>query len=510
MDENENIISLVDVTKIFDKTFTAVDNVSLDIKRGEFVTLLGPSGCGKTTILRMIGGFDIPTSGKIMLGNEEITNLPPYKRPINTVFQHYALFPNLDVYDNIAFGLKLKKIPYETTDRKGRKVTKYKKLSAEEIDEKVANALKLVNLSEMEDRDIHNLSGGQQQRVAIARAIVNEPKVLLLDEPLSALDHKMRLDMQMELKEMHRKLGITFIYVTHDQEEALSMSDKIVIMKSGSIQQIGTPEQIYNEPVSAYVADFIGESNIYGATMSGKKKVRFLSASWDCIDDFPLNEKVDVVIRPEDVLLGKKDKGTINAKIISKVFKGEDYSYVLKVGKNEVLCRDKKSFNVGDEVSISIEDENIQVMHKELTENRWDDAEIDRNGNLIIGEDSFSCNIEQLVPNGKLEEEGSSIVIDQKTHRKYDFQDAILIATCPFNAITLSDDLESGSAKGRIVSAVWIGDHYQYLVRTEEEEDFVVDSEETRNEGDIVSVEIAKEKITLKLKKDLNEYGEDL
>ena len=244
------IISLQGVSKVFNGN-TVVDDFNLDITKGEFVTFLGPSGCGKTTTLRMIAGFEIPSEGKILLNGEDITKIPPYKRPINTVFQRYALFPHLDVYDNVAFGLKLKKVPVEITKKDGSKVTKMKHLSASEIDKKVARALKIVDLEELEDRDISTLSGGQQQRVAIARAIVNEPEILLLDEPLGALDLKMRKEMQLELKEMHKKLGITFIYVTHDQEEALTMSDTIVVMKSGEIQQVGSPIQIYNEPVNA-------------------------------------------------------------------------------------------------------------------------------------------------------------------------------------------------------------------------------------------------------------------
>jgi spermidine/putrescine transport system ATP-binding protein len=322
----------------------------------------------------MIAGFDIPTSGKILLNGQDITNLPPYERPVNTVFQHYALFPNLDVYDNIAFGLKIKKIPVKQPTGRATKSPRWSIFRMKSSIRKSPRALDIVDMSEMEDRDIANLSGGQQQRVAIARAIVNEPQVFLLDEPLSALDHKMRQDMQIELKEMHKKLGITFIYVTHDQEEALSMSDTIVVMKDGAIQQVGTPESIYNEPTNAYVADFIGESNIYNGTMVGKQQVRFLNAVWNCIDDFPLNEKVDVVIRPEDVEIGNPGKGTVDGVIASRVFKGEDYSYVINVGKNEVLCRDTHAREVGQAVSIHVVKENLQIMHKDLTENEWEDA----------------------------------------------------------------------------------------------------------------------------------------
>lgn len=257
-----NIIELKHITKTFEDGFVAVEDFNLTVKRGEFVTFLGPSGCGKTTTLRMIAGFEIPTEGEILLDGKEIGNLPPNKRPINTVFQRYALFPHLNIFDNIAFGLKLKK------------------LSKDEIKRKVKKVLEMVDLEGFETRKVATLSGGQQQRIAIARALVNEPQILLLDEPLGALDLKMRKEMQLELKSMHERLGITFIYVTHDQEEALTMSDKIVVMSEGRMQQIGTPEDIYNEPKNAFVADFIGESNIFTGIMTDKLKVRFCGAEF--------------------------------------------------------------------------------------------------------------------------------------------------------------------------------------------------------------------------------------
>ena len=281
----ENIIELKHITKNFDDNFTAVDDFNLEVQRGEFVTFLGPSGCGKTTTLRMIAGFEMPTEGEILLNGKDISKLPPNKRPINTVFQRYALFPHLNIYDNIAFGLKLKKLPKA------------------EIEKKVKKALEMVDLEGFEDRRVQTLSGGQQQRIAIARSLVNEPEILLLDEPLGALDLKMRKEMQLELKEMHERLGITFIYVTHDQEEALTMSDKIVVMSEGRIQQIGTPEDIYNEPKNAFVADFIGESNIFNGIMTGKLKVRFCGAEFECLDDVEHGTQVDVVVRPEDILI---------------------------------------------------------------------------------------------------------------------------------------------------------------------------------------------------------------
>ena len=505
MEEKQTIIALKHVTKSFEDGVTVVDDFNLDVKEGEFITILGPSGCGKTTTLRMIAGFELPSSGVILLNGQDISLLPPHKRPVNTVFQHYALFPHLDVYDNVAFGLRLKKVPVEVTKRNGEKVIKMKKLPAKVIDERVARALKIVDLDEMEDRDVSTLSGGQQQRVAIARAIVNEPKVLLLDEPLSALDHKMRKDMQVELKEMHKRLGITFFYVTHDQEEALTMSDRIIVMKRGLIQQIGTPEDIYNEPVNAFVADFIGESNIYNGTMMDETVVRFINANWTCPKEegFPKNEKVDIVVRPEDVILGEKGKGTVDGVIESKIFKGVHYEYIVKVGKNEVLCRDTHDHPVGEAVSLSVEPNNIQLMHKELTINEYTDAVIDRDNRVIIGEDPFDCDITQLLPGSRLDEDGYLISKDGK---KYDLKDCPVVAEVSLDKVQLSDDLSAGNSQGTIISSVWIGDHYQYIIRTDDDEDFVVNSPYSWNEDDIVSISIAKEDIVLRLKKGIEDY----
>ena len=309
VENNGKIIQLVDVCKEFDGT-SVVENFNLYVRKGEFITFLGPSGCGKTTTLRMIAGFELPTSGKILLNGEDISVLPPNLRPVNTVFQKYALFPHLNVFDNVAFGLKQKRVETTYTDKKGNTKIKMEKLPKAVIAEKVKKALEIVDLSGFEKRSISTLSGGQQQRIAIARAIVNEPEILLLDEPLGALDLKMRKEMQLELKAMHKRLGITFIYVTHDQEEALTMSDTIVVMSDGAIQQIGTPEMIYNEPKNTFVADFIGESNIFTGVMPKDGLVRFCGKPFTCLDaGFEKDEPVDVVVRPEDVQITTPENG---------------------------------------------------------------------------------------------------------------------------------------------------------------------------------------------------------
>ena len=492
----EKIIELIGITKSYDGV-TVVDNENLYIRKGEFVTLLGPSGCGKTTTLRMIAGFEIPDSGKILLNGKDITTLPPYMRPVNTVFQRYALFPHLNVYDNIAYGLKLKtvNVTYENDD--GKRYTKKQRLSKAVIAEKVKKALKMVDLEDFEKRDVTTLSGGQQQRIAIARAIVNEPEILLLDEPLGALDLKMRKDMQLELKEMHKKLGITFIYVTHDQEEALTMSDTIVVMKDGVIQQIGTPTDIYNEPKSAFVADFIGDSNIFSGTIVGDRKVRFLGKTFDMVDDFELNEKVDVVVRPEDVFLVDEGLGQVDGVITSSIFKGVHYEMVMQIGKSELVIQDTVERKTGTRASAIIKPDDIHIMHKEFVSNVYDGV-ITKHNTVAFAEGEFECDVTQLYPGSHIDEEEYLVLANGE---KLDLTDVEVKVEIGLKDIEIIDNEDDGEAHGEIVSIIYKGDHYQVIVRTpEDEEDFVIDTEYAWNENDKVSVKVAPEKIKLTLK----------
>ena len=342
----KKIIELKNITKAFDGE-TVLNNISLDIYDNEFLTLLGPSGCGKTTLLRIISGFVQPDEGEIVFMGEDITDVPPHKRNVNTVFQKYALFPHLNVYENIAFPLREKKVPKD------------------EIDKKVKEMLKLVMLSGFERRNVTSLSGGQQQRVAIARALVNHPKVLLLDEPLSALDLKLRKDMQQELKNIQKSTGITFVFVTHDQEEALSMSDTIVVMSEGVIQQIGTPVDIYNEPENAFVADFIGESNIIDGVMLEDGKARFSGQTFTCLDKgFAPKEPVDIVIRPEDVDIVPVEKGMLEGVVTSVTFMGVHYEIIVDVKGFKWMIQTTDFVDVDEHIGIFLEPDAIHVMKK--------------------------------------------------------------------------------------------------------------------------------------------------
>lgn len=342
----KKIIELKNISKNFEDQ-QVLKGIDLNIYENEFLTLLGPSGCGKTTLLRIIGGFEEPSNGQLIFDGKDISKVPPYKREVNTVFQKYALFPFLNVADNIAFGLNLKKVDKDV------------------IEKKVSKMLELVGLKGFEKRDVTLLSGGQQQRVAIARALVNEPKVLLLDEPLGALDAKLRKDMQTELKKIQKEVGITFIFVTHDQEEALSMSDTIVVLNDGVIQQIGTPMDIYNEPQNRFVAEFIGESNIIEGNMIKDCLVNFDGIDWECVDKgFKDNEDIEVVLRPEDMDVVEPEAGKVSGTIISKVFMGVHYEYLVETKNRNYKVHTTENYEIGKKVGLTIDPFDIQVMHK--------------------------------------------------------------------------------------------------------------------------------------------------
>ncbi len=458
MVKSDTVISLRQVSKSFAGK-KVLDNVSINIRKGEFVTLLGPSGCGKTTTLRLIAGFLAPDEGEILLDGRDISSIPPYKRPFNTVFQRYALFPHLDVYDNIAFGLKLRKLP------------------SDEIDKKVRRVLKLVSMTDYEDRDVSTLSGGQQQRVAIARAIVNQPKILLLDEPLAALDLKMRKDMQIELKEMHSKLGITFIYVTHDQEEALTLSDTIVVMNEGKIQQTGSPVDIYNEPQNSFVADFIGESNILNGTMVRDRRVEFAGHAFDCVDEgFGENVPVDVVIRPEDIYIMNQLEGAqFSATVKSCTFKGVHYEMFVDTDSGyELMIQDYNAFEVGSTVGLIIRPNDIQVMRKERLCNTFEGEMVDGNHVRFLGEE-FECR-----PQPGLEA-GDKVQV-----------------SIAFNKVELLDHQEDGMLEGEVHFLLYKGDHYHLTILTDGGDHIWVDTNDIWDKGDLVGISFEAKDIKIK------------
>lgn len=475
----DNIIELRHISKVYsDNGFKAVDDFNLEVKRGEFVTFLGPSGCGKTTTLRMIAGFEMPTSGEILLNGEDISQLPANKRPINTVFQRYALFPHMNIYDNIAFGLKLKKLPKE------------------EIRKKVKRVLDIVDLEGFENRKISTLSGGQQQRIAIARALVNEPEILMLDEPLGALDLKMRQEMQIELKHMHDELGITFIYVTHDQEEALTMSDKIVVLSEGRIQQIGTPEDIYNEPQNAFVADFIGESNIFKGIMTGHMKVRFCGGEFIGMDDVPEGTLVDVVVRPEDVIITKPEYGIIEGEVVSVIFKGMHYEVTVESGKYEMVIRTTKCYSVGERIGMKLEPDGIHIMLAEdhttsFVTNINSDYTLDFNGKVI------NCDLTKVIPKSSMK---NNVLVDENNEAIDTAKLKVMVSIQPYD-IRMSDNVEEGLVSGHIINLIYKGDHYSYVIRTEYGHDLIVDDEYLWNMDDAVGLVMLEDKMKFQLKK---------
>lgn len=457
MKQSECIISVADVTHAFgDKT--VLKNVSLEVSKGEFVTILGPSGCGKTTLMRIIGGFQKTRQGQISILGQPMTNTPPHLRPVNTVFQRYALFPHLNVYNNVAFGLHLKQLPKD------------------EVEKKVKQVLKMVSMTGYEERDVDSLSGGQQQRIAIARAIVNEPQVLLLDEPLAALDLKMRKEMQMEIKAMHRKLGITFVYVTHDQEEALTLSDRIVVMSEGEIQQTGTPTEIYNEPANSFVADFIGESNIMNGIMIEDSLVEFAGHRFECVDKgFGQNVPVDVVVRPEDIFIFEvSDIAQFTGTVTSCIFKGVHYEMMVTTTEGyEFMIQDYNSFEAGKTVGMKIKPFDIHVMKKENLCNTFTASCTGTNQIRLFGENMTLNDVE-------LPESGTEIGVE--------------VSFCD---IILKDNEEEGLLQGSIKYIVYKGDHYHLTIRTDDNQHIYADTNDIWDEGDRVGVSIAAESLKI-------------
>ncbi len=480
----EKIIEVKNVTKVFDDV-TVIDDLNLSIRKGQFLTLLGPSGCGKTTLLRMIAGFMTPTSGRIYIGGHDVTDMPPYKRPVNTVFQKYALFPHLNVFKNVAFGLKLKRVDdgaaldksgKPALGKDGKEIRKTRKFTKAEIEEKVNNALKMVGLEDYGHRDVNSLSGGQQQRVAIARALVCEPQVLLLDEPLGALDLKMRKEMQVELMKMHRELGITFVYVTHDQEEALTMSDAVVVMSDGEIQQIGAPKKIYDEPANAFVADFIGESNILSGIMVKDKLVKFLGTGFECEDKgFDKNEPVDLVVRPEDIKIYPEDseKGQLEGTVLSAVFKGTWYEMEIESNGYEFTVQSTSEAKPGQKVRLGIKPDGIHIMKKRRTVNEFRGE--------ISGENTVDfC--------------GGTFEFDNKDNLE---KGTPVKVTVPFDAVELLDDEDDGTVGANVTQTLYKGTYYQVQVYTDTDEDFYTDTADEWDMDDRVGVKVDSSKITV-------------
>ncbi len=449
-----NLIEIKNVSKSFDDELI-LENINLEIKENEFLTMLGPSGCGKTTLLRILGGFLDVDSGEVLFAGDDLLKISPHKRQINTVFQKYALFPHLNVYENIAFGLRIKKVKSDI------------------IDKKVKKMLKLVNLEGFENRSVDKLSGGQAQRIAIARALINEPKVLLLDEPLGALDLKLRKDMQFELKEMQQKLKITFVYVTHDQEEALSMSDTIIVLKDGVIQQVGTPTDIYNEPVNSFVADFIGESNILPGIMIRDKLVSINKIEYECVDSgFNPNEKIDVVIRPEDLRISNKDDYTFSGIVDTVVFKGVHYEIIVydKFGV-EWMVHSTQEVQENDEIFLKVNPNDFHIMKKMHSTSNLFTAE-------VINESSILLNGEKIeFINNYNKGDKVSVTINSKN----------IEITSEYDCMYF----------GEVESAIFKGSFYEIEFYDQDDNEWFVHTDKNLAEGDMVYIKINQEDIKI-------------
>mgnify|MGYP002587623172 FL=1 len=451
---SKHLIDLVDIRKTYGED-DALKNINLYIRDGEFLTLLGPSGCGKTTMLRLIAGFTMPTEGKILIDGKDVSAVPPFKRRVNTVFQKYALFPHLNVYDNVAFGLKIQK------------------LSAQEIDTRVNEMLELVNLKGYGKRWIDQLSGGQQQRVAIARALVNRPQVLLLDEPLGALDLKLRKGMQIELKKMQQRLGITFIFVTHDQEEALTMSDTIVVLKDGVIQQIGTPTDIYNEPKNPFVADFIGESNILPGIMLQDYRVQIYGMAHQCVDaGFGKNVEVDVVVRPEDIDIVPPDEARVRGVVQSVVFMGVHYEVDVDCNGYEWIVHTTDYVAVGDEVGLSLPPDAFHIMKKTRSTNIFDAVAYPNEDLVTFSDHDFACKFEG----------------------EFEHKEEVLVQIRPVDVELVAP--QDAELTGFVKDSMFLGTHYEVTI-TCGEEDWIARSEDFMENGEEVGIRVAPEHIAV-------------
>ena len=477
------IIQVRDLCKAFGG-HEVLKHISVDIQQGDVVCVIGPSGSGKSTFLRCLNRLEEPTGGEIIFDGVNIcdpkTDIDKHRQRMGMVFQQFNLFPHMNIMRNLTLA-----------------PTKLQGLKEEEAKEHALDLLRKVGLADRADSYPSQLSGGQQQRIAIARALVNEPEILLLDEPLGALDLKMRKEMQLELKEMHDRLGITFIYVTHDQEEALTMSDTIVVMSEGRIQQIGTPEMIYNEPKNAFVADFIGESNIFNGIMTGKLKARFSGGEFECVDDIPEGTHITAVVRPEDVIITAPADGTIRGTVTSVIFKGMHYEITVESGKSEMVIQSVHSAKVGDYVGMKVDPDNIHIMIAEDHTNYFT-VDINENFRLEFNGKPLDTSVTKIIKGSRRNEDGT--LVDANGEPIDPVRTRIVAAIEPQD-IKMTDHVEEGLVDGYISNLIYKGDHYSYVIRTELEQDFIVDDEYLWNMDDHVGLIMPVEKMNFRVKK---------